>query len=104
MAHTLRHNDTSGDQFLQSQRRNGQRHKTHSQNGNPSKINPEKVEIFRARKTTVNAPAFHQQPTTNSPPKYHVLHPVFAKTPSKNGVHRTRKNYCKSVPSSGWIF
>jgi hypothetical protein len=29
--------------------------------------------------------SFHQQSTTNSPSKNHVLHPVFAKTPSKNG-------------------
>jgi hypothetical protein len=33
--------------------------------------------------------SFHQQSTTNSPSKNHVLHPVFAKTPSKNGVNRT---------------
>jgi hypothetical protein len=49
------------------------------------KINPEKVENFRARKTTINLPALHHQSTTNSPSKSHVLHPVFAKTPSKNG-------------------
>jgi hypothetical protein len=35
---------------------------------------------------TGNLPAFHQQSTTNSPAKNHVLHPVFAKTPSKNGA------------------
>jgi hypothetical protein len=40
---------------------------------------------------TVNLPAFHQQPTTNSPAKNHVLHPVFAKTPSKNGENPRQK-------------
>jgi hypothetical protein len=57
----------------------------HSQNGNRSKINPEKVEIFQARKNDRQLTSFHQQPTTNSPSKNHVLHPVFAKTPSKTG-------------------
>jgi hypothetical protein len=49
------------------------------------KINLERVENFRARKMTVNLPAFHQQSTTNSPSKNHILLTVFAKTPSKNG-------------------
>src|SRR5260370_38932271 len=40
---------------------------------------------------TVNLPAFHQRSTTNSPSKNHVLHPVFAKTSSKNGVSQRRK-------------
>jgi hypothetical protein len=71
----------------------------HSQNGNPSKINPERWHVFRARKTTVNEPAFHQQPTTNSPAKSHVLHPVFAKTPSKNGVTpHQKKTTAKAFP------
>jgi hypothetical protein len=45
----------------------------HSQNGNPSKINPERKWHVSSPKTTVNAPAFHQQqPTTNSPAKNHI--------------------------------
>jgi hypothetical protein len=62
-----------------------QKRELHSQNGNPSKINLAKMENFRRRKMTVNLPAFHQQSTTNSPSKNHILHTVFAKTPSKNG-------------------
>jgi hypothetical protein len=40
---------------------------------------------------TVNLPAFHQQSTTNSPSKNHVLHPVFAKTPAKTGKPARKK-------------
>src|SRR5260370_42019999 len=40
---------------------------------------------------TVNLPAFHQRSNTNSPSKNHVLHPVFAKSSSKNGVSQRRK-------------
>jgi hypothetical protein len=43
--------------------------------------------VFRARKVTVNLPAFHQQSTTNSPSKHHAEMPVFANTPGKNGHH-----------------
>jgi hypothetical protein len=50
-----------------------------------------KWRFFRSRKLTVNLPAFHQQSTTNSPSKNHVLHTVFAKTPSKNEVSLPRK-------------
>src|ERR1700755_1518991 len=57
-----------------------------SQNGNPSKINPEKVACFSNPETDRQLPSFHQQSTTNSPPKHHVQPPVFAKTPSKNKV------------------
>src|SRR5947209_9994074 len=64
----------------------------HSQNGNPSKINPEKVACFSSPKNDRQLTSFHQQPTTTSPAKNHVLHPVFAKTPSKNaGYPRPKK-------------
>src|ERR1700733_3856942 len=58
----------------------------HSQNGNPSKINPEKVACFSSPKTNRQLPSFHQQSTTTSPPKNHIQPPIFAKTPSKNTV------------------
>jgi hypothetical protein len=57
-----------------------------SQNGNPSKINPEKVACFSSPKTDRKLPSFHQESTTTSPPKNHIQPPVFAKTPSKNKV------------------
>jgi hypothetical protein len=37
--------------------------------------------------------SFHQQSTTNSPSKNHVLHPVFAKTHSKNAGSPALKKY-----------
>jgi hypothetical protein len=67
--------------------------KANSQNGNPSKINPEKWPVFRAQILTVNLTSFHQRTTTNSPQKNDVQPPVFAKTPSKNEVPPPPKNY-----------
>ena len=40
---------------------------------------------FSSPKSDRQLTSFHQQSTTTSPSKNHVLHPVFAKTPSKNG-------------------
>jgi hypothetical protein len=37
--------------------------------------------------------SFHQQSTTNSPSKNHVLHTFFAKTPSKNADYPAPKKY-----------
>jgi hypothetical protein len=68
--------------------------------GIPQKINLGKVACFSSLKTDRQFTSFHQQSTTNSPSKNHVLHPVFAKTPSKHEVNQRQKNYCKSVPSS----
>ena len=58
---------------------------SNSQNGNPSKINPEKVENFRAGKVTVNLPAF-----TSNPPQIHQRKTTFCtlflpKPPAKTG-------------------
>ena len=39
---------------------------------------------FCDRKSTTQFTTNHHDPTTNSPSKNHVLHPIFAKTPSKN--------------------
>jgi hypothetical protein len=69
-----------------------------SQNGNPSKINPEKVKGFRARILTVNFPAF-----TSNPPQLHHQkttpnHPFLPKPPAKNRVPPPPKNYCRSAP------
>jgi hypothetical protein len=60
--------------------------------GNPSKINPETVACFSSLKNDRQLTSFHQQSTTNSPSKNHVLPPAFAKTPSKNEVNQPRKN------------
>jgi hypothetical protein len=49
------------------------------------------VACFSSPKTNRQLPSFHQQSTTNSPPKHHVQPPVFAKTPSKNGYHHPQK-------------
>jgi hypothetical protein len=65
--------------------------KSNSQNGNRSKINPQKVTCFSSRKSDRQLTSIHQQSTTNSPSKNHVLHTVFAKTPSKNGVNQRQK-------------
>jgi hypothetical protein len=69
-----------------------------SQNGNLSKINPVKVACFSSPKTDRQLASFHQQSTTTSPSKNHVLRPIFAKTPSKNEGPTTQKNYCKASP------
>ena len=70
---------------------------SNSQNGNPSKINPEKVARFSSPNPDRQLTSFHQQSTTNSPSKNHVLPPVFAKTPQqKRGSHHTQKNTAKA--------
>jgi hypothetical protein len=46
---------------------------------------------FLSAKNDRQLTSFHQQSTTNSPSKNHVLHPVFAKTPSKNKANVARK-------------
>src|SRR5437868_14520816 len=58
-----------------------------------------KVACFSSRKNGRQLTSFHQQSTTNSPSKNHVLHPVFAKTPSKNAGYPPEKNYCKTIAS-----
>jgi hypothetical protein len=62
-----------------------------SQNGNPSKINPEKVACLSSPENDRQLTSFHQQSTTHSPSKNHVLHSVFAKTPSKNAGYPGQK-------------
>jgi FkbM family methyltransferase len=59
--------------------------------GIPQKINPEKVANFSSRKSDRQLTSFHQQSTTDSPAKNHVLPPVFAKTPSKNAGYPAQK-------------
>ena len=59
-----------------------------SQNGNPSKINPEKVACFSSPNPDHQLTIFHHQSTTTSPSKNHVLPRVFAKTPAKTGSPR----------------
>src|SRR6202043_108938 len=73
-----------------------------SQKGNPSKINPEKVACFSSLKNDRQLTSFHQQSTTNSPAKNHVLHTVFAKTPSKNAGCPALKKILKKRSLSGW--
>ena len=46
---------------------------------------------------TSNPPQIHHQETT-------FCTPFFAKISSKNAVNQRQKNYCKSVPFSGWNF
>jgi hypothetical protein len=54
--------------------------------------------MFSSLKNDRQLTSFHQQSTTNSPSKNHVLHCVFSKTPSKNEVKpASEKNYRKSV-------
>jgi len=53
--------------------------------GIAQKINPEKVACFSGLKNDRQLTSFHQRSTIDSPSKNHVLHAVFAKTPSKNG-------------------
>ena len=65
--------------------------KPNSQNGNPSKINPEKWHVFRARKLTVNFPAF-----TSNPPQLHHQkttsnHPFFRQNPRQKQGPTTHK-------------
>jgi hypothetical protein len=51
-----------------------------------------KVENFSCLKCERQLTSFHQQATTNSPSKNHVLHTVFAKNPSKNAGYPAPKN------------
>jgi hypothetical protein len=51
---------------------------------------------FSSLKNDRQRTSFHQQSTTNLPSKNHVLHTVFAKTPSKNGVNQPKKNTAKT--------
>jgi hypothetical protein len=55
------------------------------------KINLGKVACFSSPKNDRQRTSFHQQSTTNSPLKNHVLHPVFAKTPAKTPVTQPGK-------------
>jgi hypothetical protein len=50
-----------------------------------------KVACFSSPKNDRQLTSFHQQSTTNSPSKNHVLHIVFAKTPSKNASYPRQK-------------
>ena len=68
-----------------------------SRNGNPSEINPEEVACFSSPKNDRQLTSFHQQSTTNSPSKNHVLHHVFAKTPAKTLVIQPQKNSAKAM-------
>jgi hypothetical protein len=52
--------------------------------------------MFSSRESDHQLTSFHQQSTTNSPSKNHVLHTVFAKTPAK-----TRKLVPEKKPQSG---
>jgi hypothetical protein len=70
---------------LRPSHQNAQNREPNSQNGNLSKINPEKVACFSIPKNDRQLTSFYQRSTTNSPSKNHVLHRVFGKTPSKNG-------------------
>jgi hypothetical protein len=76
--------------------------KTEFQNGNPSKINPEKVACFSSPNPDHQLTSFHQQSTTTSPQKNHIQTPVFAKTPSKNKLPPPPKTTAKH-PSSGGV-
>jgi hypothetical protein len=50
----------------------------------PSKINLQKEENFQRPRKCVFLTTFHQQSTTISPSKNHVLHTTFRKNPRKN--------------------
>jgi hypothetical protein len=54
------------------------------------------VGVFSSPKNDRQLTSFHQQSTTHSPSKNHVLYPVFAKTPSKNAGYPRQKKYCKN--------
>ncbi|NYF88267.1 hypothetical protein RBB79_01995 [Tunturiibacter empetritectus] len=62
-----------------------------SQNGNPLEINPEIVACFSSLKNDSQLTSFHQQSTTNSPSKDHVLHPLFCQNPKQNQRNSSRK-------------
>jgi hypothetical protein len=64
-----------------------------SQNGNPQKNKSGKSGMFFEPENDRQLTSFHQQFTTTSPAKNHVLHPVFAKIPSKNAGCPARKKY-----------
>ena len=63
-----------------------------------------KSECFLSPKIDPQLTSFHQQSTTNSPPKNHVQPPVFAKTPSKNKVPPPPKKNTAKSPTSGRVW
>ena len=63
---------------------------------------PKKWACFQSPKPIVRLTSFYQQSTTNSPSKNHILHPIFAKTPSKNEVSGSpKKNTAKAMGVRG---
>src|SRR5438270_13508332 len=79
----MRHNNTLGWPILQSQRIRGKGNQIPKWESLKNKSG--KVACFSSSKNDRQLTSFHQRSTTNSPAKNHVLHHVFAKTPSKNG-------------------
>jgi hypothetical protein len=67
-----------------------------SQNGNPSKINPEKVACFSSPNPDRQLTSFPQQSSTTHHQNTTSNYPFFAKTPSKNRVPPSPKNCCKT--------
>ncbi len=67
------------------------------------KINIEKVAYFSSRKSDRQLTSFHQQSTTHLPSKNHVLHHVFAKTPSKNEANQRQKKLLQKRGRSGEV-
>jgi hypothetical protein len=74
-----------------------------SQNGNPSKINPEKVACFSSSKTARQLPSFHQQFTTTSPPKNHVQPSRFCQNPQQKQGPATAKKIPAKAPLFGQV-
>ena len=60
---------------------------------NSSRINFAKVAYFSSLENDRQRTTFHQQSTTNSPAKNHVLYTVFCQNPSKNAGYPARKKY-----------
>jgi hypothetical protein len=77
-----------------------QKREPNSQNGNPSKINPEKWHVFRARKMTVNLPAF-----TSNPPQIHHQKPRsasrFCQNTQQKRVNQRQKKLLQKRPLFG---
>jgi hypothetical protein len=75
----------------------GAERELNSQNGNSSEINPEKWRVFRARKMTINLPAF-----TSNPPQIHhqkttFCTPFLRKPPAKTLVIQAKKITAKTM-------
>ena len=78
--------------------------RTHSQNGNPQKINPESVKYFQPQNTTINSPRNHHNPPHTYHQKPRLKHPVSPRNPAKTPKTVPRKKLLGQAASVSGTF